>query len=114
MASDIPASILAIVGQESVEKRTIDYLTDLEKLQKPNVATMSTKHLGQTQFGQSKMVTIEFTEKQAKQMGTLELYQLTDMQFGHKSCKLHKVKEFTDNILAAPNRFVLKIGRAHV
>lgn len=110
MVTDIAPQIQEIVGTEGLEKRTIDYLHDLEALQKPFIGRMTTQHLGQTQFGQSKVVHVHFTREQAEQMKTVELVQLTDMQFGHKSCKVKRVKEYIDWILEVPNRFVLMTG----
>jgi len=110
MEPDISSQILEIVGTESIEQRTIDYLQDLQDLQKPFVGNMSTRHIGQTGFGQSKIVNVSFSDELVAKFKTLELVQLTDMQFGHKSCKLNRVKEYIDWILERPNRFILMTG----
>jgi hypothetical protein len=110
MGAEVSAQILAIVGRESVEQRTIDFLNGLESLQKPDVARLNTRHIGQTQWGQSKIVNAYFTKEQVEELETLELVQLTDMQFGHKSCKLKRVIEWNNWILEKPNRFVLMTG----
>lgn len=41
---------------------------------------------------------------------TLELLQVTDMQYGHKSCRIERVMEYRDWILDKPNRFMLWTG----
>src|SRR3990167_423222 len=40
----------------------------------------------------------------------LELLQITDCQFGHVMCKVDRLKEYRDWILAEPNRFMLWTG----
>jgi hypothetical protein len=56
--------------------------------------------------GNSKYVTWEFPTS----LKTLELIQITDVQFGHKFCKVNRVKEFRDWVLDAPNRFMIWTG----
>ena len=41
---------------------------------------------------------------------TVELTQLTDVQFGHVRCKYRRVVEYRDWILAKPNRFMIWTG----
>jgi len=38
---------------------------------------------------------------------SVELLHITDVQFGHKLCKLNRLTEYRDWILAKPNRFML-------
>lgn len=45
-----------------------------------------------------------------KAFPTLELIQITDMQFGHVHCKVDRVKEYRDWVLASPSRFMLWTG----
>lgn len=42
--------------------------------------------------------------------GSIELVQLTDVQFGHVSCKVARVREYLKWILSEPNRFLLLTG----
>jgi hypothetical protein len=41
---------------------------------------------------------------------TVEILQLTDVQFGHKCCQVRRVVEYRDWLLAAPNRFCVWTG----
>ncbi len=46
-----------------------------------------------------------------KKLGTtIELLQITDVQFGHKGCRVERVIEYRDWVLAKPNRFMLWTG----
>lgn len=56
--------------------------------------------------GQAKYITWGFPTS----LKTLELIQITDVQFGHKFCKVDRVIEFRDWVLAAPNRFMIWTG----
>jgi hypothetical protein len=38
---------------------------------------------------------------------SIELLHLTDLQFGHVECRLHRILEYRDWVLSKPNRFVL-------
>ncbi len=55
---------------------------------------------------QSKYVSWDFPES----LKTLELLQITDVQFGHIYCKYQRVIEFRDWILSKPNRFMIWTG----
>lgn len=39
-------------------------------------------------------------------ISTLEILQITDIQFGHKRCRVDKVKEYINWVLSEPNRYV--------
>lgn len=41
---------------------------------------------------------------------TLEILQITDIQFGHKQCKIEKLQEYIDWVLAEENRYVVLGG----
>jgi hypothetical protein len=41
---------------------------------------------------------------------TVELLHLTDLQFGHIECRVHRIKEYIQWVLSVPNRFVLLGG----
>src|SRR5882672_9144891 len=41
---------------------------------------------------------------------TLELIQITDVQWGHICCKRERVREYRDWVLAAPNRYMIWTG----
>lgn len=58
---------------------------------------------------QSKYLRWELTPKEV-QSDTIELVQITDVQFGHVCCKYERVQEYRDWILDAPNRFMLWTG----
>lgn len=46
----------------------------------------------------------------AKKFDNIELMQITDMQYGHVGCRVHRVIEYRDWVLAKPNRFMLWTG----
>jgi hypothetical protein len=56
--------------------------------------------------GNAKYVTWDFPTS----LKTLELIQITDVQFGNKYCKVDRVREFRDWVLDAPNRFMIWTG----
>ena len=56
---------------------------------------------------ETKYITWDFNEQPFEQ---LELLQVTDMQFGHVMCKVKRVLEYRDWVLAEPNRFMLWTG----
>ena len=107
MAESLSASVQEATGRESLTPRTLDYLRTLQGLHEPDVLQINTgMHHGE----QVKYVTVRVPEKEAKKWGQLELIQLTDMQFGHRSCKVPRVIEYRDWILKEPNRFVFLTG----
>lgn len=57
--------------------------------------------------GETKRLEWDFTKSPFK---TIELLQMTDMQYGHQSCNYGRIREFRDWILKAPNRFMLWTG----
>jgi hypothetical protein len=57
------------------------------------------------QYGlESKYVTWRFDPRK---FDTIELLHITDVQFGHVECRVHRVKEYIQWVLKEPNRFVL-------
>lgn len=58
-------------------------------------------------FGETKYISWDFTESDFK---TLELLQITDVQWGHICCKRERVIEYRDWILKKPNRFMVWTG----
>lgn len=60
------------------------------------------------QYGrQNKYVSWYFNPRQFEEV---ELLHLTDVQFGHVECRVHRVKEYIAWVLSKPNRFVLLGG----
>ena len=57
--------------------------------------------------GETKWIEWDFSKSKFK---TLELLQITDVQWGHICCKRERVREYRDWILAAPNRFMIWTG----
>jgi len=80
---------------------TTEYSARLEKKMLPDVVEIKTG----MQFGaESKYVSLALDAKKFKQV---ELLHVTDVQYGHKRCRVHRVREYRDWILAKPNRFML-------
>ena len=80
---------------------TIDALRELQASLPP----YQCKPITGMQYGeQAKYVTWKFDPKE---FDTLEVLHITDVQFGHVECRVHRVLEYRDWILKVPNRFVL-------
>lgn len=106
MATALPETLASYTSSE-LSHRTSDFLKALQKHFEPEVFKM---YLGSDIGEQSKYVTVRFDEKYVKKWETLELVQLTDIQFGSKGCKLSRVIEYRDWVLDKPNRFILMTG----
>lgn len=103
MASPLAQAVAGYSQQESLTPRTLDYLRSLERLMAPDCVKIDTSH----HYGeQAKYVTVRIPDK----WPTIELIQLTDIQFGHVACKIKRVIEYRDWILDKPNRFILMTG----
>ncbi len=57
--------------------------------------------------GETKYIIWDFSEAKFK---TLELLQITDVQWGHICCKRERVIEYRDWVLAKPNRYMIWTG----
>lgn len=57
--------------------------------------------------GETKYLSWDFTDAP---FSTLELLQITDAQFGHICCKVDRLIEYRDWVLAKPNRFMVWTG----
>src|SRR5438445_12208125 len=64
------------------------------------------RHDGMVINGETKVVAWQFPDK----LKTLEIVQVTDMQWGHRCCQTHRVIEYRDWVLSAPNRFMVWTG----
>ena len=58
-------------------------------------------------LGETKYLSWDFSEAPFK---TLELIQITDMQWGHICCKVDRVLEYRDWVLKKPNRYMIWTG----
>ena len=83
-----------------------DAETTINKLRKMlDVQPYPVKHQTGMVYGlEAKYVTWTFPEKV---YDTVELLHITDVQYGHVECRVHKVKEYIQWVLKEPNRFVL-------
>jgi len=57
--------------------------------------------------GEAKYLEWDFTDSGFDQ---LQLIQITDMQMGHRACKVDRVIEYRDWVLAEPNRYMIWTG----
>lgn len=73
------------------------------EIQKPDFTRYTGTHIGE----QSKYVSCRFSDKQAKQWGSVELIHVTDVQHGHVRCNVKREIEYRDWVLSKPNRFML-------
>lgn len=98
---------LKALAAQSTSKQALTTLTALRELRKSLPKYEITPSVGM-QFGeQNKYVTWKFDPAKFK---TIEILHITDVQFGHVECRVHKLKEYMKWILARPNRFVLLGG----
>lgn len=71
---------------------------------KPRLFPVATKTLIQ---GETKYLTWDFNKAS---FDSLEILQITDAQFGHICCKIDRLKEYRDWVLARPNRYMVWTG----
>jgi predicted MPP superfamily phosphohydrolase len=57
--------------------------------------------------GEARYLSWDFSEFESEELSIL---QITDIQFGHKQCKVEKLQEYIDWVLAEPNRYVVLGG----
>lgn len=107
MENSIVSSLEAYKGIAGLGPQTFRYLDELQKTLAPDVVNMST---GMVYGPQNKYVTVRFDEKEVEKLGSLELLQITDVQFGHVECRVKRVIEYRDWVLDKPNRFMLWTG----
>lgn len=81
---------------------TIDYLTKLREKAPEDVLKLTTS---MAYAEERKWVSVHVPEE--LKFKTLELYHLTDVQWGHVCCNKKMFHEYLNFILAEPNRFVL-------
>ncbi len=107
MASSLAQAVAGYSGDSALTPRTSDYLRTLERMLEPDAVKIQTgMHYGE----QAKYVTVRFEERDVRKWGSLELVQLTDIQFGSKDCKVNRMLEYRNWILSAPNRFIIMTG----
>lgn len=107
MDAAFTALLSAVEKQKSLTPRTHQYLQRLMEMLEPDVLEINT---AVHKDAESKQVNIDFPESLIKQWPCLELIQIGDVQFGHKDCKIPRVREYRDWVLAKPYRFVLFTG----
>jgi hypothetical protein len=88
-------------------KQALTTLEALRQLQSALPEYAAEPKVGMVYGEQSKYVTWKFDPKK---FDSLELLHLTDVQFGHMECRVHRVKEYINWVLSVPNRFVLLGG----
>lgn len=86
------------------DSTTLDRMEKIEKLIQDYVPVLSQS---MTIQGQARYLTWDFREVPFE---TLELLQITDIQFGHKECNVEKLQEYLDWVITEPNRYILLGG----
>lgn len=61
----------------------------------------------QLTFGETKWIEWDFSEAK---FNSLEIIQITDVQWGHICCKRERVREYRDWVLSKPNRYMVWTG----
>lgn len=80
-------------------------IEDLGKLNlRPNAFPSTRKMMV---YGETKWIQWDFSAAKFK---TLEILQITDVQYGHITCKVDRVIEYRDWVLAKPNRYMVWTG----
>jgi predicted MPP superfamily phosphohydrolase len=89
---------------KNTDTSTLDKMEKVERLMQDYKPTIS-----QTMVlnGQARYLTWDFSDLK---FDTLELLQITDIQYGHKQCNLEKLTEYLDWVLAEENRYILLGG----
>lgn len=104
MASNELEFLEYLHGKTELTTKTQDYIKTVLSRLHPNVLDFKTgMHYGE----QCKYLSYEVP---VKKFPTLELLQITDVQFGHRECKYKRVLEYRDWVLAKDNRFMLWTG----
>lgn len=103
MASTKLPATRKVRGFEDLIEVTTDYMDKLASRMSRNEHRMTS---GMLYGEQAKYVAWHFPAS----LGTIELLQLTDVQFGHQFCKYDRVVEYRDWVLDKPNRFMLWTG----
>jgi hypothetical protein len=99
-----------VSSKQSIETQTLGPLADpieglVQRLaMKPCAFPKAVKLMVQ---GEAKYVSWDFS---SAPFSTLELLQITDVQFGHICCKIDRVIEYRDWVLAKPNRYMIWTG----
>ncbi len=101
MAQAFSTFLQAVTGNTILASSTADSLKKLWKLRKPSV--LPTK-LGMSFGSERKYVSCQVDPSKFK---TIELLHITDVQMFHRGCRLNRVLEYRDWVLAKPNRFML-------
>src|SRR5262245_12107661 len=70
----------------------------------PNAYPAETRHLV---HGETKWISWDFSDAP---FSTMEIIQITDVQWGHITCKRDRVIEYRDWVLSKPNRFMVWTG----
>jgi hypothetical protein len=78
---------------EEIQGKILDY--------KPEVAESMVIN------GEARYLSWDFTQLA---LPSLEILQITDIQYGHKQCKVDKLKEYCDWVLSEPQRYVVLGG----
>lgn len=88
-----------------LQPQTRDFLRQMVGSMAPDVLKM---RIGKRDGNEAKYVRYDFDPSEHPEQ--LELIQITDMQFGSTACKVERVIEYRDWVLASPHRFMLWCG----
>jgi hypothetical protein len=89
---------------EDLIESTVQYMDKLAGRMRPNEHPMTS---GMVYGEQAKYVSWQIPDKK---FSSIELMQITDVQFGHVTTKYDRVIEYRDWVLAKPNRFMFWTG----
>lgn len=107
MADEILQIVEAIKGADALTPKTQNFLRGLVDSFPDDVLQLQT---GMNYAEQSKYLSYEIPATKPAFKKSIELLQMTDVQFGHKECKVNRVIEYRDWVLSQDNRYVLFVG----
>jgi len=94
---------------ENLAPNTHEYLRDLKASLAPDVIRPISKYIVR---GETKKLNVDFPDELTTDWPYLELIQLSDVQFGHRDCKLETLAKYIEWILSKPYRFICNTGDA--
>jgi len=93
------------IGTQAIQQMADPIEGLIAKLKFPENAFLSTTKM--LVHGETKYLSWDFSEAP---FNTLDIIQITDMQWGHICCKRERVIEYRDWVLAKPNRYMVWTG----
>lgn len=98
---------LSSLGGKNPSSSQLSTLNLLKRLQASLPAYAAEPSTGMHYGQECKYVSWRFDHRRFR---SLEILHITDIQFGHVECRVHRLKEYIDYVLSKPNRYVVLGG----